>query len=127
MSHYRPRRSLVEQALKLVRTDPKRGEATVPSGENGITPDTVLLLIATVNKLRDARREAKDLRALVERVCARTPFDRARQYAYEIVIMRYYSLLAQFASRSSSRWKSRGRRPNLQEMEEPFRLVPPAI
>jgi len=125
VARYRLRRELAVRALELVRSDPKRGVAVIPEGENGITTDAVLILLAVTNKVRDAHESHHahyDLRALVRQVCNRAPFDRARRYAYEVVLMRYYSLLSQFAARLR-RKKSKRTKARKQEPEKPFTLV----
>jgi hypothetical protein len=85
MARTPPTRGLAIRALELVRADPQRGPALVPEGEDGITPDAVLILVAIIDKLRDsydAKNYDYDLRELVQTVCVRTPLDRAREYAY---------------------------------------------
>ena len=95
MHRYRPSRQLVREAITLSRA--ARRESEIPSGEEGISVDTVILLVATINKMRDrckAKRHSYDFNGLARRVCRRTPFDDKRTHAYEVVVMRYYSLVS---------------------------------
>ena len=127
-----PSRKLAKRALRLVREDPKRGLALVPAGENGITPDAVLMFIKLVDKIRDAKdlkREEYVLRSLVRDVCRASPLESGREYAYQLVVMRYYSILSSFAAERRRRWKklrteTRAKRTRRETVSPPFELVP---
>lgn len=113
---YRPRRTLIEQALLLAQ-DSEKGRPIVLADENipgnSVSIDAALLIIMKVEYFRgkSVRRECgDDLRALVHQVTRSTGFDPGRRYAYELVIMRYYNLLSQFAQRLRRRRKERRRK-----------------
>ncbi|MEK7602326.1 MAG: hypothetical protein AAB472_02475 [Patescibacteria group bacterium] len=103
--------------MDLVRNDPERGEKAVPHGEDGITPDAAMIVLANVNKGRDKldkQKKSYDLRELVKWYCDRLPFAEVeKRYGYELVLMRYYTLLSQFKAE-----RLRKRREHLKEREQ---------
>lgn len=127
MHMYRPSRKMTCKVLELVRNDERRGEAVVPRGEDGITPDATMLLFSIVNKKRAELYEQKvryDLRELVHTYCERLPFsERTRRYAYELVIMRYYTLVSELRAEGRRVRKARKEARVATEATEPAPLA----
>lgn len=107
---YRLRPELAQEAIALTRQ--VRGESEIPSGENGIAVDAVLLLLERTNRVREKIKERSpshkpDLHELVRWVCKQSPFLGEKRHAYEVVVMRYYNILSGFKAERERRWRER--------------------
>jgi hypothetical protein len=95
----RPNRGRILRAIELTRND--RGEALVVQD---IATDAVFILIRWIDYRRDKREDTGDtsyaLYDLVKESTQFFGFDPGRCRVYNLVIMRYYSLLSQLTARA---------------------------
>jgi hypothetical protein len=108
---FRPRRTLVAEAIHLAHVSEKGRGIVIIDYENPVNSvciDTALLIIKKTQHLRekDERRrradrsgERENLRHLVAHAAGATGLDSGRRYAYELVLMRYYGLIKQYQER----------------------------
>ena len=93
----RPYRGRILRAIELTRRD--RGAALVPED---ISVDAAHMLISAVNRQREEKEDCRQryiLRQLVREIAPIFDLDPSRRYIYEVVTMRYYSLMSQLVAR----------------------------
>ncbi len=131
MAGIRVRRHLVANAILKARDTDKGRSVVIIDVLEGISVDSTILIIRSIEKIRDRQEDetgyrpvGNDLRCLVEKVAWHTGFDSGRQRAYVLVIMRYYLFLRNYTQKIKDfRSKPRVARPTVRHQASPLMLV----